>query len=333
MSYQRKQGGWRCQYCGLVLGTRRELYKHHTSCDAKAKLPVNCKGYTWQPNQIEYVQKLNKTRYEQGIRRTISTKTRQKISTARKLYLQTHNLAYHWNGPLDGLSYAEQHFYDYVKSYCGEQIDWANNYRVGRYKLDFVNLQTHVYFEVDGEQHYDNYGLMHDQERTKRLADSGWYLLARVRWKSYSKLSDSEKCEYRNRLLAEFVSATANPLPPITINLPVDTARQERMQLRAQQRQQKLSESLMKRDAAIAEGRIRKNGWINGAGLPAAEWEHRKDMILKCGVDLMKFGWVSRVSSATKLSKRIIERTIQRFHDEFDGKYFKRRRTVDENKT
>lgn len=333
MSGQRKQGGWRCQYCGHVLTTRRELYKHYPSCEEKAKLPINCKGYTWQPKQIEHALQLNKTRYEQGIRRTISNKTKKKLSDARKLYLQTHKVKYHWNGPLNRLSYAEQHFYDYVKAYCDGRIDWANNYRVGRYKLDFANLQTHVYFEVDGEQHYDEYGLMHDQQRTQKLADKGWYLLTRVRWKSYSNLNDVDKSKYRNRLLNEFVSTTANPLPSIVSNEPLVKSRKARISSQDKHGKQKSSDKSIKRSAAIAEGRIRKNGWINGVGLTNSVWEHRKFIILNCGVDLMKFGWVGRVVDATGLSKRIIERTIQRFHDEFDGKYFRRKWNPVESKT
>ena len=59
--------------------------------------------------------------------------------------------------------------------------------------------------------------------------------------------------------------------------------------------------------------------------LSISEWEERKDKILNSGVDMMKFGWVGKMEKATGFSKRIIENTLLKFPEIFEGKYFRRK--------
>lgn len=54
-------------------------------------------------------------------------------------------------------------------------------------------------------------------------------------------------------------------------------------------------------------------------------WLERKEKILTCGVDLMKFGWVGKVKQLTGLSQRELENTLIHFKEEFEGKYFRRK--------
>ena len=44
-----------------------------------------------------------------------------------------------------------------------------------------------------------------------------------------------------------------------------------------------------------------------------SDWIERKELILNCGIDVTKFGWVGKVEKATGLTKRIIERTVEHF--------------------
>jgi very-short-patch-repair endonuclease len=53
-------------------------------------------------------------------------------------------------------------------------------------------------------------------------------------------------------------------------------------------------------------------------------WIERKEKILNCGVDLMKFGWVEKVIKNTGYSKSVISYTIKHFEEEFKNKCFKR---------
>ena len=66
------------------------------------------------------------------------------------------------------------------------------------------------------------------------------------------------------------------------------------------------------------------SGRFNHSILPEKEWEHRRDLILNSGIDIKKFGWVSKIKNKTKLSQRVIEDTMIHFKDIFDGNYFRR---------
>lgn len=54
-------------------------------------------------------------------------------------------------------------------------------------------------------------------------------------------------------------------------------------------------------------------------------WLERKEKILSCGIDLMKFGWVGKVKQLTGLTQRELENTLIHFKEEFEGKYFRRK--------
>lgn len=68
-----------------------------------------------------------------------------------------------------------------------------------------------------------------------------------------------------------------------------------------------------------------KTGRYNYNILPENIWNERKEKILSCGIDLMKFGWVSKVKQLTGLTQRELENTLEHFNAEFEGKYFKRK--------
>lgn len=312
---------WECKYCHAVLGSRRLLFAHYKTCNVKQSLPVNSLGRVINFDALQKSKETLKQRAALGLykNRVVSSSTRAKLSDSRKQYLATHRVKYNWTGPLKQLSYAEQYFYDIVKTRC-ESIHWANNFRVSYYKLDFANLDSKVYFEVDGEQHYDEYGLYHDQRRTERLEQLGWKLVGRVRWKLFSKLSDSEKAGYVNTLLNSFMSLDYRTINSLSDALPVITSK------RQLHREHQLSQ-------AIIDGRVDDRGNIIGNALSIDEWTSRKDLILTCGVDISKFGWVEKVTKTTGLTKRKIENTIKRFPDVFEGKYFRRKWTPVEHKT
>ena len=203
-------------------------------------------------------------------------------------------------------SYAEQYFYDILSNELGTSVNWKNNYRVCGYLLDFANLSNKVYFEVDGETHYTADGIAYDAKRTAELADNGWFLIGRIRWKLYRKMNDEERKKIVDSYLVAFTSDTTNPIPPIQVN---DVS----------------SAILNKHKIAEQNGLLRADGHINGKGVPTMEWTRRKDLILNSGVDLLKFGWVGKVEKATHLTKRVIEATIRRFPDVFEGRYFRRK--------
>lgn len=54
------------------------------------------------------------------------------------------------------------------------------------------------------------------------------------------------------------------------------------------------------------------------------EWNNRRVQILNSGIDLSKFGWKSKMIKHTGMTKRVIERTIEHFIDEFKHIVYKR---------
>lgn len=328
---------WVCKYCSAVYDSRRKLYQHYAECVEKLKLPVDSLGRSYNPIDKKKTGATIRRRFIEGslVRKPCSEETRRKLSIARKKQLANGTGSSTWVNPHIHRSYAEQYFYDIVSKQLGTTINWKNNYRVCGYLLDFANLSTKVYFEVDGESHYTVDGLAYDAKRTSELAASGWFLIGRIRWKSYKKLSEDDRKKIVDSYLTAFVSSDTNVLPPIK-EYSVDDAilkKHKTTPKDIKKRQIEIEAYLFRRDIAEQHGLIRSDGHIDGKGIPNSEWNNRKSLILNCGVDLMKFGWVGRVVDATGLSKRIIERTIQRFHDEFDGKYFRRKWNPVEHKT
>ena len=92
-------------------------------------------------------------------------------------------------------SFAEQYWFD-IFSRDGLDSQLVNNYRVGKYILDFANLQSKTYFEVDGETHYTENGILHDKLRTHYLLARGWMLVGRCRWKDFVQRDSRSKAIY-----------------------------------------------------------------------------------------------------------------------------------------
>ena len=110
-----------------------------------------------------------------------------------KEYLKQHpdKVPYVINHHSKGDSYCEKYFKDILNN---ANLEYKQNYYQCGYFLDFAFPEKHIYFEVDGEQHYvDKRIIEHDIKRTKILSDNGWRCLFRIRWSKYQKLSKDKK--------------------------------------------------------------------------------------------------------------------------------------------
>lgn len=320
---------WVCQYCNEPFKSRRRLHDHYKNCKIKLSLPVNALGRVYLPEYHEKAIASRKAHFADGliIRKPCSLETRRKLSIARRKHIANGTGSSTWVNPHIHRSYAEQYFYDILSNELGTSVDWKNNYRVCGYLLDFANLSNKVYFEVDGETHYTADGIAYDAKRTAELADNGWFLIGRIRWKLYRKMNDEERKKIVESYLDAFTSDTTNPIPPIQVN-DVSSAilkKHKTIPRDAVKRQKDIEAYCNKHKIAEQNGLLRADGHINGKGVPTMEWARRKDLILNSGVDLLKFGWVGKVEKATHLTKRVIEATIRRFPDVFEGRYFRRK--------
>lgn len=314
---------WICKYCLIDCKSRRRLAKHYLECNAKHRLPVDSLGRTYYPGERRKTMTNLRQRILDGtlIRKPCSEETRRKLSEIRKKQITEGRGSSTWVNPHIHRSYAEQYFYDILVKELDSTVVWRNNHRACGYLLDFANLTTKVYFEVDGESHYTLEGMDYDAKRTEELADNGWFLIGRIRWKYYKKMKPEEQRRIVQQYLTEFVSAESNAIQPI-----IDRCAKPELPVHEiSKRQQHAIEHQQKLEYAMANGLIRCDGRISGNGVSNAEWERRKKLILDSGVDLMHIGWVAQVTVATGLSKRIIENTLRHFPNTFNGKYFRRR--------
>ena len=119
-----------------------------------------------------------------------SQETKDKISNSRKKYLEEHpdKIPFKLNHS-SKKSYPEQHFEELFKN---ENIPLFYHKQVDRYELDFYNENLMKYVEIDGEQHYSEYMIKHDNERTEYLKQKGWEGI-RIRWSEYKKMTNKEK--------------------------------------------------------------------------------------------------------------------------------------------
>lgn len=174
-----KKESYICKFCGKNWITTKSGFKlHERSCNKNLdKCPV--KGHR------------------------VSEETKKKISEGQKLaHKEGRNSS--WIGRRKR-SYAEQSWFNILEKSLG-QNSFKNNYAVEGYFLDFAWPEKKIYFEVDGETHYTEEGVKHDQERALKLEKAGWSLVDRCRWSNYQKLSEENKEIYIKNILNKILS-------------------------------------------------------------------------------------------------------------------------------
>lgn len=182
-------------------------------------------------------------------------------------------------------SYPEKYFEDFFKNHS---IPFEKEKYACGYWLDFC-FGGKYYVEIDGEQHYViKENIEHDRVRTEKLSQNGYVLLQRVRWKFFKRLKSEEKEEYLEKLLR---CITEHNNEYIEYNLKNE------------------EEKKIKKVRKIRK--IRKR-------IEKGEEEERKlrkilDLILNSGVDLMKSGYIKKISEKTGLRKGDISKTLKFF--------------------
>ena len=191
-----------CKYCGKECKNQNSLHQHE----------IRCKN---NPNRIisTFMTDYNKIRKptnqyikakEEGRKIVISNElkeklswkgkhhsneTKEKISKIRRQYLNSNpdKIPFKLNHS-SKQSYPEKYF---EELFIKENIPLQYHKQVGRYELDFYNEDLMKYVEIDGEQHYSEYMIQHDKERTLYLENLGWKGI-RIRWAEYKKSLNKE---------------------------------------------------------------------------------------------------------------------------------------------
>lgn len=217
-----------------------------------------------------------KWREEQSIRsknQIVSEKTRRKISEKLKERLKKDpsKTPFLLNNSCKQ-SYPEKYFEDFL---INHNIDYEKEKYACGYWLDFC-FGGKYYIEIDGEQHFLPKNIEHDKIRTEKLAENGFVLLQRVRWKLFKKLDNSSKEEYLQKLESCI----------------------------KQHNDEYIEYNIKKKEEAILK-RKRKDGSLELEIL---------QKILNCGVNLMKQGYVEKISKATGFTKYKVSNTLKKFN-------------------
>ena len=126
-----------------------------------------------------------------------SEETKKKISDSRKNFLLDHpeKVPYKLNHS-SKQSYPEKFFEKFL---INHNIKYEKEKYACGYWMDFC-FNEKYYIEIDGEQHYLPKSIEHDKIRTEKLAENGYILLQRVRWKFFKKLDKISKEKYLKKL-------------------------------------------------------------------------------------------------------------------------------------
>lgn len=162
--------------------------------------------------------------------------------------------------------------------------------------------------EINGNQHYDLDKmelLPYYQKRHDEIEALGWEVLEIPYNQSYSEEFRMGLCRQLDAKLSSKQSfyagsSPANPLPYLKT---LAELKKDRLLKKQQQVLEKAEQVRMEKER-------KRNDWLK-----------RKELILNCGVDLTRFGWVRKVEITTGLTKRVIENTVKYF----DLEVFKRK--------
>lgn len=188
-----------CEFCTKEYETSNRLKNHQHRCHSNPNRKVS-KGNTGNKgkNQYSYGKVCSETTKMKisaaNTGRVHSTETKQLLSEKRKAFLDANpdKVPYKLNHS-SKQSYPERYFSECFPSATVE-------HRVGRYWLDFANVEHKLYLEIDGEQHYVDAKIVeHDQVRTTWLISQGWTGY-RVRWSEFQRLDDDAKTKYVENL-------------------------------------------------------------------------------------------------------------------------------------
>lgn len=216
-------------------------------------------------------------------RHAISEETKKKISESMKKAFKE-GRATGWHKRKAGTkSYPEEWFEKVIQNEFDDK-DFISELHVGKYRLDFAWVKKMRYIEIDGSQH--SFRKESDKKKDDFCKELGWQCL-RLDW-SYICNNSKEAI----KIAKDFIDN--GKVSEIIWVSKKDQKKEELKNLRKQ-------------------GRVNSLGRATSACHSPKVWEDRKQLILESGIDLTKFGWLTKVMKVTKLTKRQVYLTIEKF--------------------
>lgn len=197
-------------------------------------------------------------------------------------------------------SYPEEWFIGFLKNEFGytENEEYKTEFSFHRFFLDFAWPEKRLCIEIDGNLHRLEAQKARDQEKDRLLYNDGWKLL-RLKWSYIIKNKNSIKS-----IVEKFLNTNGD------ISIPIWKSR---IEIR-EEKHRIWEENGIEKD---------RSGRYNSRILSEDEFIKRRNLILTSNVDLTKFGWVSKVSEITGLSRRVINGVINHFPDLKEKVFYK----------
>ena len=204
-----------CKYCNKECKNKNSLVQHEIRCKENPnRISLICSNGKYSASnhkgsnqfikgkeegkniEVSKETRIKISKITKG--RKHSKETKEKLSKLQKQYLNNNpdKIPFLLNHS-SNKSYPEKYFEDlFVK----ENIPLKYHKRIGRYELDFYNEDLMKYIEIDGEQHFSEYMIKHDQERKEYLEKLGWKEM-RIRWSEYLQLNLNQRKNIINNII------------------------------------------------------------------------------------------------------------------------------------
>lgn len=353
---------WICSICNENFETRKLLQKHRkenhindknliirTLADRSCQFCGYKTKYKCSLTLHEKYCKLNPNRIECE-RHPFSEEAKQKLSKIQK-ERAAKGLNHGWMACHSSKkSYPEEFFTKVIENEFNDK-NYEYNLLFYQYRLDFAWPQKKLCIEIDGSQHQrDEKQKQSDIKKDIKLYENGWKVL-RIKWVDmYHK--PQEYIKQAKEFIDNGIIITCAPyINPGKIkkekksiiinhnwhcrycnnefntrNLLSEHLKICKKRLEYKENKKQEYKKLKNKEYELNNIPKDKIGRFNPNILSEEIWEQRKNNIFNCGIDLQKFGWVEKVIEKTGYTKRIIENTIKRFQEDFEGKYFRKNR-------
>lgn len=299
--FKTKNKEWTCQYCNQIFHSRQKLYNHYKDCVEKAKLPKDSLGKTINIDGKRKSAETIKRKYASGElthkSQSCSPETRAKLAEKMRERKNIINCQCNYNKKACK-------FIDELNIKNNWHLQHAMNggeYKIGPYHVDGYDKALNIVFEYDEKQskHTQIKGILRDKCRQA-------YIIEKLNCEFW-RYSEKDNLLYKVNKLKnlEEIKILQEQYPNIKIR-------------KFEKKPKIKKETIYPKD---------KSGKGNPNIISEEIWIERKNLILNCGIDLMKFGWVGKVKKLTGLTQRELENTLEHFESEFNGKYFRRKIT------
>lgn len=307
--FKTKHKDWICQYCNQIFYSRRKLYKHYKDCEEKAKLPHDSLGkiinYESKRKATETLRQKIKNGEIKYKGHSCSADTRAKLAENMQKRRKIQNFQCNYNETackfIDELNIKNNWHLQHAMN--GGEI------HVGPYSLDGYDKNLNIAFEYDENKHKHTSLKGQARDKYRQL-----YIIEQLNCEFW-RYSEKENLLYKINK-----EKTIEDIKQFEINYPnIIIKLQEKLQkikIKTKKKPKIKKESIYPKD---------KSGKGNPNIISEEIWIERKNLILNCGIDLMKFGWVGKVKKLTGLTQRELENTLKHFNTEFEGKYFRRK--------